>query len=164
MSRQRTIAGGWVDRNALAKGSEGRNLCRWCHLEVPAGRFTFCSQWCVEEWKLRSNPGHLRERVLERDKGMCASCGTNCLAEYNRIRRLRGIARLRAAADWKLGARKSLWDADHILPVAEGGGECDLANMQTLCLKCHAARTAELRERLTQAKKRTLRSASLPAE
>jgi 5-methylcytosine-specific restriction endonuclease McrA len=44
--------------------------------------------------------------------------------------------------------RKSLWDADHLLPVAEGGGECDLSNLRTLCLKCHRARTAELRQRL----------------
>ena len=30
------------------------------------------------------------------------------------------------------------WDADHILPVREGGGGCvDLTNLQTLCKKCH---------------------------
>jgi 5-methylcytosine-specific restriction enzyme A len=40
-----------------------------------------------------------------------------------------------------------LWDADHIVPVVEGGGECDLANLQTLCLKCHRERTAALRKR-----------------
>src|SRR5262249_38303914 len=38
------------------------------------------------------------------------------------------------------GGRRQLWDADHILPVAAGGGECDLSNMRTLCLKCHRAR------------------------
>ncbi|HEV2687987.1 MAG TPA: HNH endonuclease [Bryobacteraceae bacterium] len=43
--------------------------------------------------------------------------------------------------------RKSLWDADHIMPVVEGGGECDLANLRTLCLKCHGAATAALRRR-----------------
>jgi 5-methylcytosine-specific restriction endonuclease McrA len=31
--------------------------------------------------------------------------------------------------------------------VVEGGGECDLANMRTLCLKCHKLATAELRRR-----------------
>jgi 5-methylcytosine-specific restriction endonuclease McrA len=44
--------------------------------------------------------------------------------------------------------RSSLWDADHIAPVAEGGGECDLSNIRTLCLKCHRKVTAELRQRL----------------
>lgn len=38
---------------------------------------------------------------------------------------------------------KSWWDADHILPVAEGGGECGIDNYQTLCLKCHRAKTTE---------------------
>jgi 5-methylcytosine-specific restriction protein A len=61
---------------------------------------------------------------------------------------LRGAARVRAEAAWGVRARKSLWDADHLIPVAEGGGECDLSNMRTLCLKCHRARTVELLERL----------------
>jgi hypothetical protein len=34
------------------------------------------------------------------------------------------------------------------VPVAEGGGQCDLANMRTLCLKCHKEATADLRTRL----------------
>ena len=48
--------------------------------------------------------------------------------------------------------RKSLWDADHILPVTEGGGECDLDNIRTLCLRCHRVVTAQLRERIRRAK------------
>ena len=142
------MLGGRADRAKLAKGQSGRCLCRWCNLEVPPGRLTFCSEWCVEEWTLRSNPGHLRERVLERDHGVCAVCGVDCIAELRRIKKLRGLSRARAFAEWGLRGRKSLWDADHILPVAEGGGECDLSNMRTLCLKCHSVRTAELRERL----------------
>jgi 5-methylcytosine-specific restriction endonuclease McrA len=48
--------------------------------------------------------------------------------------------------------RSSLWDADHILPVVEGGGECELKNLRTLCLRCHRAATIQLRERLRRAK------------
>ena len=64
--------------------------------------------------------------------------------------RLRGAARLKALLHWGLraGSRMSLWDADHIVPVVEGGGECDLQNIRTLCLKCHRTVTAELRARL----------------
>jgi hypothetical protein len=47
---------------------------------------------------------------------------------------------------------KNLWDADHILPVTEGGGECDLDNIRTLCLRCHRVVTAQLRERIRRAK------------
>lgn len=147
MSSERVMPGGAADRANLPKGTNGRFLCRWCQLEVPAGRQTFCSAFCVEEWKLRSDPGHLRARVLERDRGVCAECGLDCIAEFSRIRKLRGAARLRAQAEWKLGSRKSLWDADHTLPVVEGGGECDLENMRTLCLKCHRVHTSTLAKR-----------------
>lgn len=143
------MPGGRVDPSTLIKGPNGRNLCRWCSLEVPKGRLTFCSEFCVEEWKLRSDPGYLRDKVLDRDKGVCALCLTDCLAAWRHIKRQRGIAKAKALADWglKANSRQSLWDADHITPVVEGGGECDLSNLRTLCLKCHRLVTAQLRQR-----------------
>jgi len=42
---------------------------------------------------------------------------------------------------WNSGG---LWDADHIVPVCHGGGECGLEGIQTLCLWCHQRLTAEL--------------------
>lgn len=143
------MPGGWADPAALAKGPNGRNLCRWCNLEVPRGRQTFCSDWCVHEWKLRTDPGYLREKVLERDRGVCAGCGADCLAEFLRWKRSRGTLRLRIQIEWGIrpGHRKSFWDADHIVPVVEGGGECDLDNIRTLCLRCHRSATAELRKK-----------------
>jgi 5-methylcytosine-specific restriction protein A len=156
MSTQRAMPGGRVKRQALIPGANGRPLCRWCKLEVPPGRFTFCSEWCVEEWKLRTDPGHLREKVFERDRGICSICGLNCVTELHRIKRLRGAARSRAMEEWGIRGRKSIWDADHVVPVAEGGGECDLSNMRTLCLKCHRIHTAQLRGRL-----RKIRSSGL---
>ena len=141
------MPGGRADRELLPRGENGRFLCRWCNLEVPPGRSTFCSGWCVEEWKLRTDPGHLRARVLERDRGICAVCRLDCVAEFRHLKRLRGVARAKAAAEWNLKGRKTLWDADHIVPVAEGGGECDLSNMRTLCVRCHRLHTSQLRER-----------------
>jgi 5-methylcytosine-specific restriction protein A len=144
------MPGGWARREHLPVGPNGRHLCRWCNLEVPKGRVTFCSDWCVEEWRVRTDPGYVREKVLQRARGICAVCGVDCLDAERRLKRLRGAARLKASLDWgvRAGSRKSLWDADHIVPVAEGGGECDLANIRTLCLKCHRTATAELRKRL----------------
>ena len=40
------------------------------------------------------------------------------------------------------------WHVDHILPVWEGGGQCDIDNLRTLCVTCHHSVTAK------QAKKR----------
>ena len=69
------------------------------------------------------------------------------------LKRSRGRLRVELQTMWGLRsvrARKSLWDADHILPVAEGGGQCDLDNLRTLCLLCHREVTADLRRRLRQ--------------
>ena len=148
------MTGGWVDRTSIPRGPNGRGICRWCSLEVPRGRFTFCSEYCVHEWKLRSQPAYLRENVLLRDRGICAACGVDTVAAYRRLRFSRGGVRRSLLEHWglKKRSRKSLWDADHILPVAEGGGECDLANIRTLCLRCHRTATMELRERMRQIK------------
>ena len=100
MSTSRAMPGGWIDRGSLPKGDNGRSLCRWCSLEVLPGRFTFCSEFCVEEWKLRTNPGYVREKVLVRDKAVCAICRTDCLAAWLHIKRLRGTGRAKALADW----------------------------------------------------------------
>jgi len=103
----------------------------------------------VNEWKLRTDPGYLRDRVFERDGGICARCGIDCGAELLKLKRSRAPKRLAAWSQWSLkpGQRSSLWDADHIVPVVEGGGECDLENIRTLCIRCHREVTAELRER-----------------
>jgi 5-methylcytosine-specific restriction endonuclease McrA len=50
-----------------------------------------------------------------------------------------------------------LWQADHHIPVAEGGGECDISNYRTLCTACHIKETRELQKRL---KERKLESAA----
>lgn len=39
--------------------------------------------------------------------------------------------------------RSDLWDADHIIPVEEGGGQCGLSNYQTLCVVCHLKKNAK---------------------
>ena len=138
MSTRRTRPGGWAKRR--------RGPCRRCGGEVPKGRFTFCGQACVHEWKLRTDPGYLRAQVFARDHGVSAQCGVDTEALRKDKRKLDWAARRRFENEW--GGRRHLWDADHIVPVAEGGGECELSNMRTLCLKCHLEATAELRRRL----------------
>jgi 5-methylcytosine-specific restriction protein A len=156
MVTTRTMAGGRAHRASLPVGPNGLPLCRWCELEILARRRrTFCSDYCVHQWRLRTDPGYLREQVYARDKGVCALCQADTIAIYNALRRARGANRAAGLSLYGLAtisARRSLWDADHILPVAEGGGQCDLDNLRTLCLPCHREVTASLRLRLRQAK------------
>lgn len=164
-STRRAMGGGRVRAADLPLGPNGRALCRWCHMEVPAGRRrTFCSTFCVHEWRLRSNPGYLRDHVFRRDRGVCARCTVDTLAAYTLIRRSRGTRRQELLTLWGLKAlrRRSLWDADHIVPVVEGGGECDLSNIRTLCLHCHRVVTAALHTRLQSIRKAATDSEAKP--
>jgi len=146
--------GGWIAASQVKRTASGKALCRWCNSEVQGRRRTFCTDACVHEWKLRTDPSYLREKVFARDKGICAQCRVDTVALRRDMRKLDFAARRQFLKRWNLkeGSRKSLWDADHILPVAEGGGQCDLSNMRTLCLLCHADATAALRARLKEAK------------
>jgi hypothetical protein len=51
----------------------------------------------------------------------------------------------------RLPLKHSLWQADHIRPVVEGGGGCGLDNYRTLCLRCHKRATAALATRRADA-------------
>ncbi|NYF79283.1 HNH endonuclease [Granulicella arctica] len=148
----RTLPGGRTTRRALSTGPNGLPLCRWCDLEILAKRRrTFCSDYCVHQHCLRTDPGYLRDQVFARDHGLCALCQADTVAIYNALKRSRGPARAAGLSLYgmkTITSRRSLWDADHILPVAEGGGQCDLSNLRTLCLPCHRETTAQLRLRL----------------
>ena len=43
-----------------------------------------------------------------------------------------------------------LWEADHTIPVCEGGGGCGLDGYRTLCICCHKEVTKALRTRLAE--------------
>ena len=145
-------AGGSRRHAVPVRGPNGLPLCRWCMLEILARRRrTFCSDYCVHQWRLRSDPGYLRDQVFSRDRGVCAACQADTVAIFGALKRARGRAREAGLSVYgmkTITSRRSLWDADHILPVAEGGGQCDLDNLRTLCLPCHREFTADLRRRL----------------
>lgn len=157
------------------RGPNGRRLCRWCGKEVQPPRRTYCSDQCVHEWLLRSSTDYLRRKVWERDHGVCALCGLDTEAVRKELLRLRE-ARWRAqtreerdTADARLLDRLTelalpgascwyiphLWEADHIVPVSEGG-DSNLENVRTLCWRCHRRVTAELaRERAAKRREGT---------
>ncbi len=105
----------------------------------------------MHEWRLRSSTSYLRECVFERDKGVCALCGIDTHKQRRHIMRLAFTQRMRELrALQEQGVihkgRKSWWEADHVLPVVEGG-DSNLENMRTLCIPCHRGVTTELRVR-----------------
>lgn len=192
------------------------SACRWCAKPKPwpgTGRRTFCSDECVEQHKIRTQPDHAAKRVLERDHGICCACGLDTVAlrgeivtafrgaietelpklvecrqfgwggkpcqhvgcigsaiDYeirNRFGRYSAALRAPAFVSWcearaipshlRTGARR-LWEMDHIVPVVEGGGDCGLDNLRTLCWRCHRSETAALAGRRSKRKVPTDRS------
>lgn len=138
----------------------GKFMCRWCKGPVEPPKRTFCGPDCVHEWRLRSDTEYLRTQVFARDKGICSKCGVAALALRQELRKLQRENRdewLKAIEAHQLTENQAqfstLWEADHINPVVEGGGLCGLANMQTLCVKHHKEKTtAEAKERALKRK------------
>jgi hypothetical protein len=55
---------------------------------------------------------------------------------------------------WPVHIQTSWWEADHIVPVVEGGGQPKtLDAYRTLCWGCHRAETKALRARLAERKR-----------
>lgn len=99
----------------------------------------------------------MRRLVFARDRGVCVKCGLDCHKAERALRDLRfqdHQAWQQSRADYTargFNDHKSFWEADHIVEVVNGGGECGLDGLQTLCQPCHKAKTkrlaAELKER-----------------
>lgn len=94
------------------------------------GKCGFCGneskkRWCSKEcsnhavtqmWIIKGDIRVIRKQLFLVDKGACRECG-----EITKD-----------------------WEADHILPVHQGGGACGLDNFQTLCKNCHKEKTFKL--------------------
>lgn len=161
----------------LLRDDDGRPLCRWCGEAVKSPRRTLCSASCDHEISLRTSTSYLARQVFQRDRGVCSACGRDTqkpnrvdrriknLHHWSRFRGietprwvianehgLREMFRTRYGGGWhyrSADARSEWrWEADHVIPVSEGGGGCGLDGMRTLCLPCHGKETGALRRRL----------------
>jgi 5-methylcytosine-specific restriction protein A len=145
------------------RNAKGERLCRNCKVEgretiMPKGKRHNCSSECSDAWAIKTSPALVRRVVFLRDEGRCAVCHVDTEAQHSAYRKLHtrlereeflkmaGVTAGRAhSGDW--------WDADHIVPVVEGGGECGLSNYRTLCIPCHKAATKALRGRIASKEK-----------
>lgn len=169
---------GFVDPSKLPRGPHGRALCRQCSTEVPLGSRTFCSNACVSAWRSVTDPSHQRMLVAARDGGVCAICSidTEELRRWREHAFTTGLSRyvwprsayfpdgppehaeqivgfMRASDAYAPSYRYVFWDMDHVVPVVEGGGECDLSNLRTLCIPCHKGETKRLAGRRAAARR-----------
>lgn len=190
------------------------SACRWCAKPKPwpdKYRLTFCSNECVEQHKIRTQPDHAAKRVLERDHGICCTCGLDTIRLHTEVtERFRAsvatevkrpipcrdwgsrgqpcehVGCLGSAVDYEIRykfhayssalrradfvewceqnqipphlrtGKRRLWEMDHVTPVVEGGADCGLENLRTLCWSCHRAETAALAARRSEKRKASL--------
>ena len=157
--------GGWVNPSGLPKNQDGRTQCRWCSKSVMPPRRTFCSDECVHQHRIRTNTQYMRTCVYKRDNGICAECkqDTKKIArqakifksekkwkEYYDLLEKNNIPKNRKV--WGRGFGGGLWDADHIVAVKDGGGDCGLDNIRTLCIQCHKTNTSIQRKKWAKKK------------
>lgn len=139
------------------RGPNGRRLCTWCKTEVPKGRRTWCGPACIHQGMLRTDPSYMRAHVAGRDHGVCGKCGLDTEKLERIVTKMRELlgkcnggltysTSVVIADKWING--RHLWEAHHKVAVTEGGGECGLEGMITLCIWCHGEETGALRRRL----------------
>ncbi|MFQ5569158.1 MAG: HNH endonuclease [Rhodothermales bacterium] len=156
-----TLLAFWPERG---KGPNGRDRCRYCGCEMGPAQSHWCSDTCrskaIHEFSLYHDPVYQRRAVFKRDHGVCAACGRNTLHLRRRLQAAtleeQGLlyhGLLRQGYDRYRLDRFMLWEADHIVPVIEGGGGTGLENLQTLCVPCHKQKTTAMQQRRSNERK-----------
>ena len=146
-----------------------KRACSWCGNLLASSSFyngvvsQYCSQTCAEEGRLRKSSVNIRAQLFALERGRCSKCGLDAYSLFKRIQALQPVERLNTLqnSNFNLPKRSSalqrllqypkegdFWQADHIVPVSEGGGNCSLDNLRTLCTPCHRKETESLHVRL----------------
>ncbi|KAK2166038.1 hypothetical protein LSH36_43g04079 [Paralvinella palmiformis] len=130
----------------------------------------FCSQLCMDQYWMKGSRGYSMQQVYQTEHGICQLCDFDAQQLYDKIKNTTNLyKRAKLIQESKYGTLKTaikqkmannpvrglFWQVDHIKPVIEGGGTCDIDNLRTLCVLCHREVTAQLhRDRAEQRHKR----------
>ncbi|XP_077009778.1 DNA annealing helicase and endonuclease ZRANB3 isoform X3 [Tamandua tetradactyla] len=164
-----------------AVDNEGNPLCLHCQQptcqskqegKVNAWDSRFCSLKCQEEFWMRSSNSYLRAKVFEIEHGVCQLCNLNAHELFLRLRdapksQRKNLLDITWTSKLPLEQLNEIirnpgeghfWQVDHIKPVYNGGGQCSLDNLQTLCTVCHKERTAKQAKERSQVRRQSLAS------
>jgi 5-methylcytosine-specific restriction endonuclease McrA len=166
--------GKWGETGIQGIGPNGRILCLCgCGREVPVSKrhTTKFRPGCWEEWAKVHDASTVRRHVWKRDKGVCAECrvDTEALKRETAAKLGEDVRRNWDGNFYFVGFSRAArrahhippgfpdvdrawWEADHRVPVIEGGGLCSLEGMRTLCIPCHKKATAALAARRAAAR------------
>ena len=121
--------------NEPAKGRLERGECPSCGLPKSKWKrridWRCCSTKCTEKWTheiVTYGWPDLRIKAFKRDKFTCVKCGHKPMEK---------------TYEGKMISDTSKLIGDHIKPIALGGDQWEIDNVQTLCLKCDKIKTKE---------------------
>ncbi|XP_067682892.1 DNA annealing helicase and endonuclease ZRANB3-like [Haliotis asinina] len=125
--------------------------------EKNAWNTRFCSSKCMDQYWMQTHSSYCRDKVYEVEHGICQICKYDAHSFYIQVKNTQDLQkRAKLLAEGKYSTLKpkqkesmvrkpvegQFWHVDHITPVWEGGGMCDIDNMRTLCVVCHQKVTA----------------------
>lgn len=118
----------YYDAKKILMANRKRGFCIICGNELPKKRRLYCSDECFSGWFQQFNPKWewptIRHNAFKRDDFKCVKCGKK-----------EGDDSIYGGSVYLIG--------DHINPIALGGSEWDLSNIQTLCSDCNKIKTRD---------------------
>lgn len=100
------------------KDEQGRWICRVCKKPLTGRRSSFCGPRCLRDFFMQTDWPRVRRVIYARDGGVCMKCGKR--------------------------VRENDYHVDHIVPLAAGGDEWDLNNLELSCPKCNLQKGAKV--------------------
>ncbi|GIL84688.1 hypothetical protein Vretifemale_13290 [Volvox reticuliferus] len=140
--------------------------------------YLFCEPHCETGYFVKGSGSTLCRTLARLEHGVCQMCGLDCTNLVRQLQTIRTtsrdyLAKRRAVVEHlaprltchgytallerllRTATEGFAWPADHITPVYAGGGLCDVDNMRTLCVACHADVTkAQCKQRAAERQQR----------
>jgi 5-methylcytosine-specific restriction endonuclease McrA len=110
--------------------------------------------WCGELIELVDPDDYRRAQRVRHRGDECEVGDRNCLREFQRARvwKARDLVEIRGdPCCVDCGDIEAVWEADHEVPLADGGAHCP-TNIVRRCRRCHRAKT--IRENRERARRR----------
>ncbi|XP_005106506.1 DNA annealing helicase and endonuclease ZRANB3 [Aplysia californica] len=117
-----------------------------------AWQLRLCSYPCMDRYWILTHASYCRDQLFDIQRGVCQLCQLDAHSFITRLKCTKDLvvrAELLNKSPFRcLGSKQKkliitqpspgqFWQVDHIKPVWQGGGMCDLDNLRTLCTPCH---------------------------
>ncbi|XP_059156186.1 DNA annealing helicase and endonuclease ZRANB3-like [Physella acuta] len=117
-----------------------------------AWQLRLCSHACMDKYWTITKGSYCRDKIYEIEHGVCKLCNFDAQALFTQVKFVKDLttrADLVNKSPYQTLTCKQkqkmietpmagqFWHVDHIVPVWQGGGMCDLDNLRTLCTLCH---------------------------